>query len=264
MKGIIFYYSNSGNTKLACQYIIKNIKSVEIGLFDIVKNGIPNLNDYNIVGFAAFTDFLGPSKLVQTFIEKLPRQNNKPAFVFNTYGFISGKTLKILDKWVTAKGFKVITGRSLHTPESYPPMIAKGKGYEQSPSEKEMANFNSFISELDRLLYLLKEGKQITIKKISIGLLNCLLPMFSRIKARRDMGKKYVDESLCTECGICEKLCPYGAIKLSPNPVFNMNKCYGCWACYNHCPNKAIYTKKYRGIGHYPKPDSQLKEKLKV
>jgi ferredoxin/flavodoxin len=264
MKGIIFYYSNSGNTKLACEYIVKNIKNAEIGLFDMVKDDIPGLNNYNIVGFATFADFLGPSKLVQTFIEKLPRQDNKFAFVFNTYGFISGKTLKILDKWVTAKGFKVILGYSLHTPESHPLMIAKGRGNEQAPNEKEMNKFNSFISELDKSLFLLDKGKEIQKKNISIGLLNSLLPMWSRDKARKYMGEKYIDEALCTECGTCEKICPYEAIKLNPKPIFDMNKCYGCWACYNHCPNKAIYTKKYRGIGHYPEPNSQLREKLKV
>jgi len=264
MRGIICYYSGSGNTKLVCQYMVRNIKNIEIDLFNIVKDGAPDFKKYNIVGFATFTDFLGPSYLIQTFIEKLPQQNNKLAFVFNTHGFISGKTLKILDKWVTAKGFKVIAGHFLHTPESYPPMIDRGRGNEQAPSKKEMNDFNSFISELNQLCYLLKKGKEIKRKKIRIGLLNSLLPMFSRIKARGDMGEKYVDEALCTECGVCEKLCPYGAIELSPKPIFNMNRCYGCWVCYNHCSNKAIYTKKYRGAGYYPEPNTQLKKKLKA
>jgi ferredoxin/flavodoxin len=264
LRGIICYYSNSGNTKLACQYIVKNIKNVDFDFFSIAKDNIPDLEIYDIVGFAVFTDFLGPSKLVQTFIEKLPRQNNRLTFVFNTYGFISGKTLKILDKWISARGFKVIAGYSLHTPENYPPMIAGGRGNEQAPSKKEMNEFNSFISELNRFLYLFGEGKEIKRNKINIGLLNSLLPTFSRAKARKDMGEKYIDEALCTQCGTCEKICPYEAIKLNPKPIFDMNKCYGCWACYNHCPNKAIYTKKCRGIGHYPKPNCQLEEKLKV
>ena len=78
------------------------------------------------------------------------------------------------------------------------------------------------------------------------------------------MGEKHVDEALCTECGICEKGCPYGAIHLDPKPVFNMHKCHGCWSCYNHCPEQAIYTKKFRGVGHYPRPIDALKEKLRV
>jgi heterodisulfide reductase subunit A-like polyferredoxin len=76
------------------------------------------------------------------------------------------------------------------------------------------------------------------------------------------MGIKYVDAELCKECHTCEKLCPYRAIKLDPKPVFDMGKCYGCWSCFNHCPNKAIYTKKFRGRGHYPKPIDSLKQKL--
>lgn len=264
MKGIICYYSNSGNTKLACQYIKKNIKNINIDLFNIVKDGFPDLEKYDIIGFATFTDFFAPSYLVQTFVKKLSQQNNKFAFLFNTYGKISGKTLKILEKWVIEKDFKVIAGHSLHTPESYPPMIAGGRGYEQAPDEKEMNKFNNFIFKLDQLFNLLKEGKKIKKKKISISLLANLLPMFPRSIARKFMGEKYVDEMLCVECGTCERICPYKAIKLNPRPIFDMNKCYGCWTCYNHCPKKAIYTKKYRGVGHYLEPNVQLREKLKI
>ncbi len=99
-------------------------------------------------------------------------------------------------------------------------------------------------------------------KKIKAGFIYNLLPSFSRTRSKRDMGFKYVDDALCDECGICEKLCPYGALKMDPKPVFDMEKCYGCWSCYNHCPHKAIYTKKFRGVGHYPKPISGLKDKL--
>jgi ferredoxin/flavodoxin len=264
MKGVICYYSGSGNTKLACQYIAKNIKSINIDLFNIVKSNTLDLKKYEIVGFATFADFLAPPYLVQMFIEKLPQQQDKPAFVFNTYGSITGRTLRILDKWVTNKGFKVIAGHSLHTPESYPPMITKGMGFEHAPNRREMEDFNGFISNLDRLFSILKRGGELERKKIYVGPLNCLLPSFSRTRARKNMGEKYVDETLCEECGTCENICPYGAIKLAPKPVFNMNKCYGCWACYNHCPNKAIYTKKCRGTGHYPEPNSELKEKLKI
>lgn len=264
MKGIICYCSGSGNTKLACQYIKGKVKNIEFDLFNIITDGIPSVEKYDFAGFATFTNFLNIPYIVQMFIEKLPRQNNKPAFVFNTYGFISGKTLKILDKTVTAKGFKVIAGHSLHTPESYPPMIARGRGNEQAPNEKEINNFNKFISELDYFIYYLENRNEPQIKKIRVGLLNSLMPAYSFTKAREDMGDKYVDESLCTECSLCEKLCPYKAIKCSPKPIFNMSKCYGCWTCYNHCPAKAIYTAKFRNAGHYPQPIDQLKEKLKI
>lgn len=264
MRGIICHCSGSGNTQLACQYIASKLKNIEFDLFNIITDGNPALEKYDVVGFATFTNFLSVPYILQTFIEKLPQQNNKSAFVFNTYGFISGRTLRILEKLVVAKGFLVIAGHSLHTPESYPPMIVSGRGNEQAPDDKEMKTFNKFISGLDQLICELDRGNELMRAKIRPGLLNSLLPAFSITKARDDMGEKYVDEPLCTECRLCEKLCPYKAIKCSPRPIFDMNKCYGCWTCYNHCPGKAIYTAKYRGVGHYPQPISQLKEKLKV
>ena len=244
MKGILCYYSSTGNTKLACQYIEKNLKNIEFDLFDIIKDGIPDLSAYAVVGFAAFADFGAPSYLVQDFIGKLSAQKMKAGVVINTYGFIGGKTLRVLNKWVAEKGFDVIAGYSLHTPESYPPMIVGGRGYEKAPNEKEMAKFNEFISNLDKQFLDLAANKPVKKSKIKIGLLNSLIPPFARTKARDDMGEKFVDVALCTKCGICEKGCPYNAILLNPTPVFDMTKCYGCWRCFNKCPQKAIYTKK--------------------
>ena len=249
---------------MACRYIAANVRSIGLELVNMVSGRIPDLQDSAIVGFAVFTDFLAPAQLVKTYLEKLPRQDNKPAFVFNTYGFINGKTQKVLAEWVAERGFKVVAGHSLHTPESYPPMVAGGRGNEQAPNGKELRAFKRFVADLEAVCGQISRKQEVGNGKISGGLLYNLLPTFSRTRSRNDMGTKYVDAELCKECHTCEKLCPYRAIKLDPKPVFDMSKCYGCWSCYNHCPNKAIYTRKFRGVGHYPKPIDRLKEKLGV
>jgi len=262
LKGLICYYSGSGNTRLACQYIQSHVKNAKLDLFNIMRDGTPDFAAYDIAGFASFTDFLDPPYLMQTFMGKLAQQFNKPAFIFNTYGFINGRTTQTLAKWASAKGFKAIAGHSLHTPESYPPMIAGGHGNEQAPNEKELKAFKDFVAALDKGFALFSEGKDVPAKQVKASFIYNLLPSFSRTRSRNDMGLKYIDEELCDECGICEKLCPYGALKMDPKPVFDMDKCYGCWSCYNHCPRKAIYTKKFRGAGQYPKPSSILKNKI--
>jgi ferredoxin len=263
MKGTICIYSGSGNTMLACRYIAGRV-GVPFDLFDVVRTREVDLAPYDVVGFATFTDFWAPPYLFQAFIEGLPSQEGKLAFVLNTYGAISGRTLRILDRRVAAKGFAVIAGHSLHTPENYPPMIARGMGAEEMPDAAEMANFDAFISDLGLLLEQAAQGQQIERRRVRTGWLNSLLPPFPRTKARRDMGAKFVDASLCTECGACEKGCPYGAIRLDPKPVFDMDKCYGCWRCYNRCPEQAIYTAKFRGGPYYAKPNEQMVEKLRV
>ncbi len=262
MRGIVCYYSGSGNTRLACRYIKKRVRNIELDLFDLVNADLPDLAEYDLVGLATFADFFGPPRLIQSFIEALPRQNDKPVFVFNTFGRVSGRTLRVLDRWVTEKGFLVAAGHSLHTPESYPPWIVRGLRSKKAPKKKAMSRFNAFIAELDQLCADLQQGCPPVRKKPGIGLINSLVPVFPRTAARWNMGAKYVEAALCTRCGICAERCPYQAIKLDPLPVFAMERCYGCWRCYNQCPEKAIYTRGYRGIGHYPEPLEALKAKL--
>ncbi len=263
MKGVIYYYSGSGNTKLACKYIAGNVQ-VPFDLVDVVKEKQVDLEPYDVVGFATFTDFWGPPYLFKTFVEGLPQQEGKLAFVFNTYGAISGKTLRVMAKDATAKGFCVIAGHSLQTPENYPPMIVRGMGAADAPDEKGMQAFGAFISELGQLFEQAQAGQKVESKKMRIGFLNSLMPVRDRTVARKDMGPKYVNEELCTQCGACEKQCPYGAIRLDPYPIFDMDECYGCWRCYNRCPEHAIYTTRFREGPYYPRPNEQLKEKLKV
>ena len=142
------------------------------------------------MGFATFTDFGGPPYLFQAFIEGLPQQKGKLAFVFNMYGFMSVKTLRILQRTAVAKGFDVIAGHSLQTPESYPPMIAGGRGAEDAPDEKTLRDFDKFISELRDLLGSVKEGQKTKRQRIHVGLLGTVLPAFPRTRARNDMGEK--------------------------------------------------------------------------
>ena len=54
MKGIIYYFSTTGNTQLVCKYIAQKIKNIDFDLCDITKVNSLNLTDYYIIGFATF------------------------------------------------------------------------------------------------------------------------------------------------------------------------------------------------------------------
>ena len=264
MKGVICYYSGSGNTKLVCKAIVRNLAQVEFDLYDITKHKSLEAEHYDIWGFATFTDFVGPPQLFISFVENLPAQKDRWAFILNTYGYINGRTLLEIDKLVRGRGFRILAGHSLHTPESFPPMIAAGNSNEQAPNEKELKMFRSFVSDLEEKVGLMQSGQTPQPSPLHVGLINRCIPVYQRTHARKDMGEKFIDDTICKACGVCEKRCPYHAISLAPKPVFDMRKCYGCWACYNHCPNHAIYTHKYRGIGYYPRPLEELRRKLDV
>jgi ferredoxin/flavodoxin len=261
LKILFCYFSTTGNTKLAGQYIASKIPDAVFDFLDIAREPLPDLESYGLVGFAAFADFLGPSKLVMDFIKQIPHLNGKPAFVFNTYGNINGATLRILKRQVQAQGFQVLAGFALNTPENFPPLIAGGLTNADRPKEGQMEEFNRFIVDLGRIVSDLREGEPREFN-IKFGLFDRLMPPMPRTIDRKLMGVKMVDRSLCNKCGLCRKGCPYRAIELNPEPVFDQKKCYGCWSCYNHCPTGAIYTKKMRNAGRYPHPNEELRKKL--
>ena len=55
-----------------------------------------------------------------------------------------------------------------------------------------------------------------------------------------------IDPEICSGCGICEPLCPYGAISLKPyvddkpRAVIEATQCKGCGVCTTACPSGAI------------------------
>ena len=43
----------------------------------------------------------------------------------------------------------------------------------------------------------------------------------------------------CTNCGICERICPADNIRMDSGPV-RLHKCENCFACYHWCPQNAV------------------------
>ena len=264
MKGILFYHSNSGNTQLTCDYLQHKLQAIELTLHDVAVEPLPDLDHFEVIGFATWTYFLGLPPFFQQFLAKLPQQPGKPAFALNTFGMMSGQALKQLTNQLHDKGFTILAAHSFHTPESYPPYIIKAWDSVDAPEPKELDAFHQFVIELDEKLANLKTGAQPAKAKVKIGLFNYLMRPYSLDKARKQMGELFVDEVLCTECGICQDVCHYQAIAMNPAPIINASNCHACWACFNHCPEQALFTEKIRGKGQYPEPIPQFAEKLRI
>ncbi len=262
MKCLLCYFSGSGNTKLACDYIAGKIKTVEFDFHNILENKPIDFGAYDIVGFAASADLWGPSPRFLTFARSLPVCPGKPAFVFNTYGMVNGGTLGIMARIAAKKGFRLVAGHALHMPENVPTMIVSGMGNEQAPNRKELAAFEDFIKGLSGSLSSPEALRKA--KRFHPPLLDRLLPALPRSFGKSQMGPKFVDTAYCNHCGTCFAVCPYHAVMMADFPKFDEKKCMTCWACYNHCPTHAIYTKKFKGKGHYPKPIEAVREKLRV
>jgi len=57
----------------------------------------------------------------------------------------------------------------------------------------------------------------------------------------KQIYKAVVQRDRCTACGICQMLCPVGAITMQDVAIINEAQCSGCGVCVRKCPQLAIY-----------------------
>jgi len=60
----------------------------------------------------------------------------------------------------------------------------------------------------------------------------------------RDYEHGYVISSDCMDCGVCEFMCPEGAIfEAKRQFVIRKGRCNGCGVCVPYCPARAIVAR---------------------
>jgi len=66
-------------------------------------------------------------------------------------------------------------------------------------------------------------------------------------RVRTEAITSVIDETLCTGCGTCVKLCPYNAIQKDERGIARVNDvlCKGCGVCAATCPEKAITMRHF-------------------
>ncbi|MFW9896686.1 MAG: ATP-binding protein [Candidatus Thorarchaeota archaeon] len=72
------------------------------------------------------------------------------------------------------------------------------------------------------------------------------------ITIQLNLPKISIDQDLCTGCGICAELCPFGIPHSKSNGKFEISepeRCTECSACKRNCPAMAIILQERKGCG---------------
>ena len=265
MRAAILYYSTTGNTKLACESIVKKITGIKIDLIDFMKREQDSLTAYDVIGFAFFTDSWQPPLLFQQYVRSLDGLKGKYAFLFNTYGCVGGQSVSTMYQLLIGKGMTVFADFSLHTPENYPPMIASGLGYANRPNRAQLRRFDRFVWTLQAGMERIDQELPMQKYEPKRALLGFILPSQPDrfIGALFGKTKMEIDSSKCVLCGACQKHCPADAITMDDKVHIDSAKCQVCWSCYNHCPSRAVKAGRYTGQGQYRGTSACYREKFR-
>jgi flavodoxin len=109
MKACILYFSLTGNTKKFAESISK---SFSFPVFDLAMSKPSIVEDYDVLILGTPVHGLSPAKPVSSFIEKLPKANDKKTIIFSTYAIRKGKANKKLENELTNMGYRTILSLS--------------------------------------------------------------------------------------------------------------------------------------------------------
>ncbi len=268
MKLLILYYSGTANTKFTCRVakLVARKAGHEVVMKTFAMAGDISLEDFDALCFATPLQAWQPTKNVERFIKSMPPVKDKVTFLLSSSGGQPSQTPGLMSKWLKKKGIKVIGHHDLQCPDSWP--VTRPFSHKldtERPTVESVRELAGFTEKMLGIQEAFLSGEQIEFPIFRIVPTPLFwLSRFERIPRNHpnlEMGKKRVNESDCTQCGVCEKSCPARAIRLDPYPVFTYD-CDACWRRINICPEDCITTRiaskyHYKGIPH---KDKLLKE----
>lgn len=252
---MIFYFSGTGNTRWAAEYIAK-ITGERLLFIPEEMNGDCSytLSEGERIGICFPVHGWQPPGIVRRFISRLSISNAKGHYCFAlcTCGDNIGQAMTILNRDLSRRGLKAVSTFSLIMPETYvclPFMYTDTKEKEQ----EKISAASGELLEIARAVEQRMEGvEQLTKGSIPRIYSYVIGEYFNK---RMITDKPFVVDDNCVGCGLCVKKCPTDNIIMGSDarPQWKHGgECTCCLACYHYCPVHAInYGKRTKTRGQY-------------
>ena len=239
---MIFYFSATGNSKYAAERIAAATEDHLISLPDAVRERRYryDVSGESRIGFVFPVYFQGMPSILNFFLEKLELTGCRDPYIYVvlTCGSMTGDTAGQLAKALKKKGLTLSARFGIQMVENYAPVFTV-------PDAEEAARL------LDAAEPVIDEAAR-TIQAKGIGDYDrrrgpapaaqtaMLYPLYLRGRST----KPFVVTEHCIGCGLCQEVCPCGAISIAGGkPAWVKSRCVQCLACLHRCPAQAIHWK---------------------
>ncbi|MBN1364487.1 MAG: EFR1 family ferrodoxin [Syntrophaceae bacterium] len=257
MKTTIYFYTGTGNSLWVAQKLSLLLTEAELIPLALTGSGTINADSEN-VGFIFPVHIWGIPHPVINFLNRLETNHEKYYFAIAVNAGQVAATLIQLKDLLQQKNSKLSLGFSICMPSNYIPW---GGAISQRKQQKK---FDEALDKISRIAssILAKEEKEPEKgpfwQNILFSTIYCL--SFSYVPK---MDKSFWADEKCTDCGICEKICPAQNIKIINEKPFWQHHCEQCFACIQWCPEEAIqYGRVTKKKKRYHHPEITLKDML--
>jgi len=247
MSSKIYYFSGTGNSLAVSKQLEEALSEkgciVPLGIFEN-KESIEV--DTDVLGFVFPVYYMNVPDVVKSFVKKLNFKTNPYIFAIATCNGSPGQSLFTLNKYLRTKGKELSSGFVIDMPGN---LLVTPPGIEV----KRLKNSKNKVSEIASYINNKSTNKFEGKDNFKIHMESFVLATFE--KNFHVSPKKFLSNSDCIGCGVCEKVCPVKNIKVVDKKPQWGNKCARCLACFHWCPKKAVVINRFlkkRNRYHHP------------
>jgi ferredoxin len=252
---MIFYFSATGNSKYAAERIAAATDDHLIFLRDAVRSRSYryDVSREQRIGFVVPTYFYGLPSILTFFLEKLQLSGYRDQYVYLvlTCGGSTGNAAGQMAKLLKKKDIALSAQFGVRMVDNYVPL---GQIADEASAAQKLDLAELPIDDACRAIRAKGIGDYNRFRGVAAELFTAVAyPLYAHGRSTRP----FVVTDECISCGLCQEICPCGAITLSGGkPAWTKSKCVQCLGCLHRCPTQAIHWKKadeHRGRYYNPR-----------
>jgi flavodoxin len=268
---LLYYFSGTGNSRRLTEVAARRFGEAgfKAKVKNIEENGLAEEhNDYSCHGFIFPVHGFGIPRIMTKFMEALPLETGKEAFIIVAIGNeeyrippSEGKCLGQGKNILERRGYRVVGGDAVPMPNNWIAALSAPTPERAAliieAGEKAVREFIEKI--IDGEFYMKKSHWLSKLLGITISPLFLLYGM-------KYMGSLFRLDDRCNSCEICAKICPVENIEMVNDRPEWGKACESCFRCINLCPKESIQctvigrTEKRR---RYKEPHLKVKDLMR-
>lgn len=241
---MIFVYTSTGNSLQMAEAIAGEIDDEVVNILD-VPDGRVDVTSHETVGFVTPVYFFNLPRILRDFIERLDVREGQRFFLVFTFGTTPDRACRRAIRHFGKRSMVLSHVFAFRMPENYVALFSP-------PDDAKASRLLDSVPEYARTVAASLDSPSCLVSK-RMGMLG-LLSLFGDTAYDLMRGTEgFHTDDRCVGCGLCERVCPDGAISLvHGRPVWRTGKCQHCMGCINRCPTSSIqYKGRTRGRARY-------------